>query len=185
MNVAMAYPTQRHQLLSKFLHASGGSAQHHGLKAMRMIQMNMRAGDDQIMMLVLQLRYTLASGAVMVVIDITDACHTPFCLVLFQRNTAKLSANEIAHSLGAVAVSVFDYERIELPGKLVVQRNRESLHETSGMKFELACKAGSGLRVMAIAQRSVMMRRSKMRSSIQIRATSAINREPPCIRPRR
>ena len=97
MNVAVPDTTQCNQLLRASLDRSRRATQHHGLEAMVVVQVRMQAGDDEVVMVVLEIEHTRRHRLIMVVVDVRNARHTPLRRMRVERVAAQPFADEIAY----------------------------------------------------------------------------------------
>jgi hypothetical protein len=116
------------KLIGERLYLGHLSLQYQSLDAVVVIQMHMRRRNDKVVVLVLHRHQPLREGAYVVVVDVgevRDACRVGRGLsALF----AHRFAHEVAHRLRSVLVAANFGMTIELPGKLFIERNRDSLH---------------------------------------------------------
>ena len=157
IDLAMSHATLCHQGIGKTPDVLQGATQDHRLHAFVVVQVDMHAGDGEIVMRVLERRETTRQFTLMMVVHITHRSDAGLWFRAFQSFLLKTITNQIAHGLGAMLVTVTTGEVIKGLGEGIVDRNGQSLHgegrqlDTQIIAFPARRRSGSaGLRVLSL-----------------------------------
>lgn len=113
VELAVAHTAFSNQRIRETAHLCGGATQDQRLYAVLMIQVTVHACHHKIVVFVLQAGQALSQDALAVVVDVREIGDTQplgygHCAIPLQRG-----ANQIAHSLGAVAVATRGDQGVE------------------------------------------------------------------------
>jgi len=111
--------------------------QDHALDAVLVIEVSVHRGHRQVVMLVLQPRETLGQIPLMVVVDVGQIRDAVRARVTFLAQPIEVSAQDVAHRFGPVAVAALLDQPIELVREIVIERNGEAFH---GVPAAMDCR---------------------------------------------
>ena len=121
VNIAVTYAAQGDQHLRKQMDGFSGTAQHHSLQAIVVVYMSMQAGNNQIMVLMLQRQHPFGDCVVVVVVDVVNGGYAPQSRRGLQIGFIDPRADQVPHCLRAIVVAAGRNKRIKLDGQRVVQ----------------------------------------------------------------
>jgi hypothetical protein len=98
---------------------------------MVVVQMQVHAGDCQVMVIVLDVRDALSHGAIVVVVHIPNVGYAMRALVLPQCVLRMPAANQIAHGLRARGVAMLFGQLVQNDSQLGFNRNGDAFHAQS------------------------------------------------------
>ena len=128
---AMAHAALSAQAIGELAHFIGRALEHQAFQAVVVIQVCMLAGDSQVMMGVLQRHHPLGKGARMVIVDEAQVGHAMRRLALLQARLFDMPAQNVAHGLGPVVVTLVANQRVQFLCEATVQGNGQAFHGVS------------------------------------------------------
>ena len=95
------------------------------------VEVDVHRGQHEMMVLVLQLGEAFGQVAGVMAVDVGKRSHAIGRFILLQARRFEFVPEHVAHGFGAVLVTLLADQFIELPGKVLVQRNGKAIHSSA------------------------------------------------------